>query len=103
MSVFVSVEDLEGDPLIEVFELESIHRKFGTVAGSCLRFVGETADASFNALQGPELVAELGSVSGLTLEAAERKELDRLLAVCRKHAGKRNEYIRFYGEAKSSE
>ena len=103
MSVFVSVEDLEGEPLIEVFELESIHRKFSKVAGSCLRFAGEAADASFNALQGPELVAELESLSAQTLDVAERKELDRLLAVCRKHAGKRNEYIRFYGEAKSSE
>jgi len=103
MSVFVSVEDLEGEPLIEVFELEFIHRKFGKVVGSCLRFAGETADASFNALQGPELVAELESLSAQTLDAAERKELDRLLAVCRKHAGKRNEYIRFYGEAKPVE
>ena len=103
MSVFVSVEDLEGDPLIEVFDLESIHGKFGKVPGSCLRFAGETADASFNALQGPELLSELESLSAQTLVAAERKELDRLIVVCRKHAGKRNEYIRFYGEAKSVE
>ncbi|PKL08067.1 MAG: hypothetical protein CVV51_10875 [Spirochaetae bacterium HGW-Spirochaetae-7] len=103
MSVFVSIEDLEGEPLIEVFELESIHRKFGKVAGCCLRFAGETADASFNALQGPELVSELESLSALELDAVERKELDRLIAVCRKHAGKKNEYVRFYGEAKSVE
>jgi len=103
MSIFVSVEDLEGEALADVFEIEKIFRKFSGVKGSCLRFVGESADASFNALQSPELVAELEAIPAAGLDAMERKELDRVLAVCRKHVGKRNEYIKFYGEAKSSE
>jgi hypothetical protein len=103
MSVFVSVEDLEGEALTEVFEIEKIFRKFSGAIGSCLRFVGESADASFNALQSPELVAELEAIPGTGLDAVERRELDRVLSVCRKHAGKRNEYIKFYGEAKPAE
>lgn len=103
MSVFVSVEDQEGEPLIDVFEIERIYRRFAAVPGVCLRFVGEAEDASFNAQQGPFLVAELESVKALALDAAERKELDRVLAACAKHAGRKREYIRFYGEAKSAE
>jgi hypothetical protein len=103
MSVFMAVEDLEGEPLIDVFELEKIYRKFAVVPGCCLRFVGESADASFNALQGPALIAELEAVPVAGLDQAETRELEKVLGVCRKHAGKKNEYIKFYGEAKSEE
>lgn len=100
MGVFVSIEDQEGEPLVDVFELDRLHRRFSGIAGFCLRFIGETEDASFNALQSPGLVSELESLSAVGLNAAEKTELDRLLGVCRKHAGKRHEYIRFYGESK---
>lgn len=103
MSIFISVEDPEGEPLIEVFEIERLFRKFPAESGQCLRYIGEQVDASFNALQTPELLAELEALASTALGADERKELDRLLAVCRKHSGKKNEYIRFYGEAKSTE
>ncbi|PKL26123.1 MAG: hypothetical protein CVV47_03060 [Spirochaetae bacterium HGW-Spirochaetae-3] len=103
MSVFVSVEDPEGEPLIAVFEVERVFRKFPQDSGCCLRFVSDTVDASFNALQGPALTAELESVLEAGLDEAERRELDRVLAVCKKHAGKKNEYVKFYGEAKSEE
>ena len=100
MSVFVSVEDQEGEPLIDVFELDRVHRRFPGSGGVCLRFVGESEDASFNAQQTPLLTAELEGLSSLALDPAERKELTRLLDLCRKHVGKRHEYIRFYGEAR---
>jgi hypothetical protein len=103
MSVFMAVEDLEGEPLIDVFEIERIFRKFPAVPGCCLRFVGESADASFNSLQGPALVAELEAVPAAGLDTIERRELEKVLAVCKKHAGRKNEYIKFYGEAKSEE
>ena len=103
MSVFVSVEDLEGDPIGEVFEVERIYRKFPKDAGLCLRFVGESADASFNALQTPALLTELEALSAMKLDTEERTELERIIKVCTKHAGKKNSYIKFYGEAKSSE
>ncbi|MBU0926952.1 MAG: hypothetical protein KKA67_04340 [Spirochaetes bacterium] len=103
MSIFVSVEDLEGEPLSDIFEIERVYRKFPKEAGVCLRFVGEAVDASFNALQTPSLLAELEAVSGAALDAAERAELERVLKVCAKHAGKKNSYVKFYGEAKSSE
>ncbi len=103
MSIFVSVEDPEGEPLIEVFEIEKIFRKFPKDSGQCLRYVTEQADASFNSMQTPVLLAELEALSKATLAADERTELDRLLKVCAKHSGKKNEYVRFYGEAKSAE
>ncbi len=103
MSIFISVENPEGEPLIEVFEIEKIFRKFPKDSGQCLRFITEQVDASFNALQTPGLVAELETMATTTLAADEDKELDRLLKVCAKHAGKQNEYIRFYGETKSAE
>lgn len=103
MSIFVSVEDPEGEPLIEVFEIEKIFRKFPKDSGQCLRFVTEQVDASFNSLQTPALLAELEALSKATLAADERAELDRLLKVCAKHTGKKNEYVRFYGETMSSE
>lgn len=103
MSVFISVEDSEGEPLIEVFEIEKLFRKFPTESGHCLRYISERVDASFNALQTQGLLAELESLSTTALADDEHNELDRLLRVCGKHAGKKNEYIRFYGEAKSEE
>jgi len=103
MSVFVSVEDLDGESIGEVFEIERIYRKFPKDAGCCLRFIGESADSSFNALQTPGLLTELEALSGTKLDAMERTELDRIIKVCTKHAGKKNSYIKFYGEAKSSE
>jgi len=103
MSIFISVEDPEGEPLIEVFEIEKIFRKFPKDSGQCLRFVTEQVDASFNSLQTPGLLVELEALSKTTLATDEHNELDRLLKVCTKHAGKKNEYLRFYGETKSSE
>lgn len=100
MSVFVAVEDKEGEPLIDVFEVERIYRKFPRDSGLCLRFVGEAEDASFNPTQASILQSELEALSGTDLDQRERKELERLLAVCKSHAGKRNEYLRFYGEAR---
>jgi len=103
MSVFVSVEDPEGEPLIEVFEIDRVFKKFPRDSGCCLRFVSDAADASFNALQGPALLSELEAVLAVGLDEAERRELDRVISVCKKHAGKKNEYVKFYGEAKSEE
>lgn len=103
MSIFISVEDPEGEPLSEVFEIEKIFRKFPKDSGQYLCFITEQVDASFNALQTPGLLVELQALSAATLAEVEHRELDRLLKVCAKHAGKKNEYIRFYGETKSSE
>ena len=103
MSVFVSVEDPEGEPLAGVFELERLFGRFASVPGYCLRFVGEGDDASFNAVQTPLLLAELEPIDATAFGAAERAELVRLVALCRKYAGKERTHIRFYGEASSSE
>ena len=103
MSVFVSIEDDEGEALAEVFELERLQGRFASVAGCCLRFVSDRVDASFNALQTPLLVAELESLRSLGLDAIEKAELERLAKLCAKHAGKPKTNVRFYGEAKASE
>lgn len=103
MSVFVSVEDPEGEPLAEVYEVSAIVGRFASCPGSCLRFVSGAVDASFNQLQGPLLVAELESLLPAATAPAEKRELELLLSTCRKHAGKRGAYVRFYGEAASKE
>lgn len=107
MSIFVTVEDQEGEPKIDAFELEGIFKHFPKEGGSCLRFISEDSDTAFNPAQGAELLKELqalaGSLaaSGKELKPPVRSEFDRLLGVCGKHAGKKNTYIHFYGEAKS--
>jgi hypothetical protein len=107
MSIFVTVEDQEGEPRIDAFELEGIFRHFPKEGGCCLRFINETDDTSFNPAQGTELLKELEALkatlaaSGKELKPTERSELDRLIGVCGKHGGKKNTYIRFYGEPKS--
>ncbi|MDX9899429.1 MAG: hypothetical protein RBT62_10935 [Spirochaetia bacterium] len=103
MSVFVSVEDPEGEQLGDVFEIDRVFKKFQKDSGFCLRFVDESADTSFNHLQSPILLAELEKLSGGQLDSNERAECERLLRVCTKFAGKPNAYIKFYGEAKQSE
>jgi hypothetical protein len=99
MSLYVSIEDREGEGLAEVFEVVGICKRFPET-GSCLRFVRETSDASFNCLQSPVLRAELEAlVPSITVES-EKMELDRLIKICRKFEGKPSTFIRFYGESK---
>ena len=63
MSIFVTVEDQEGEPRIDAFELEGIFKHFPKEGGSCLRFINEEDDASFNPAQGTELLAELQALA----------------------------------------
>ncbi len=100
MSIFFSIEDREGEPLTEAFELLSIPKRFPRDSGLFLRYVGDVEDASFNALQAPGLLAELDALTaaGPGLSEAEAKELTRLVSVCRKHLNKRHMHLRFYAE-----
>ncbi len=98
MSIFFSIEDREGEPLTEAFELMSIPKRFPRDSGLFLRYVGDVEDASFNALQAPGLVAELDALAAAGLSEAEAKELTRLLSVCRKQLNKRHMHLRFYAE-----
>lgn len=101
MSVFVSVEDPEGEPLEHPFELVAAFKRFPK-DGAFLRYVGEAEDASFNALQTPGLLAELKALDASAFSDAEKAEYERLVKVCAKHAGKRRAYLRFYAEGGSS-
>lgn len=103
MSVFVSIEDNDGEPLVDVFEVDQVFRRFPEVPGTCVRFICEAEDASFNAKQSPMLLAELESLDKPDLDPASKKELTRILSACKKHAGRHHVYIRFYGEEKSQE
>lgn len=103
MSIFVSVEDPEGEQLAEVFEIEKIFKTFPKDSSVCLRFIDETADASFNYIQSPILLSELEGIALGQLDQREREEYDRLHRLCLKFSGRRNAYIKFYGEAKESE
>lgn len=98
MSIFVSVEDAEGEQLAEVYELYSIQRKFIAAKGVCLRFVDDWNDASFNALQTPLLQEELAALSAEGLETAALRELERLQKTVARFAGKSGTYIRFYAD-----
>jgi hypothetical protein len=100
MSIFFSIEDREGEPLTEAFELMSIPKRFPRDSGHFLRYLGEAEDASFNALQAPGLMAELEALEALSpkLNEAEQKELKRVLSVCGKHISKRHMHLRFYAE-----
>lgn len=103
MSVFVSVEDMDGEPLAAVFELERVFRRFAAVPGCFLRFVGEKADSSFNELQSPGLRDEIATLDASGYDELERAELERVRATITKFAGKNNAYIRFYGETSRAE
>lgn len=100
MSVFVSIEDQEGEGLAPVVDVDRLHRRFGRLSeGVCLRFVSEEEDASFNQLQLPLLVAELDQLGeAADLSDVERDELTRVLRLCRRFQDKRGVHARFYGE-----
>jgi hypothetical protein len=100
MSVFVSIEDKEGEGLVPVVDVDRIHRRFAEAADSvCLRFISEAEDASFNQLQLPLLVAELDKLAASAdLRADEREELTLILRVCRRFQDKPGVHARFYGE-----
>jgi hypothetical protein len=99
MSVFVSVEDGEGETLEPVFEVSHIVRRFRNPKGNaCLVYVDETEDAFFNQKQLPLLIRELTELSAMDLKSDEREELERIAAVCSRAEGKRRVYVKFYGE-----
>ncbi|MCK7470881.1 MAG: hypothetical protein MZU95_08915 [Desulfomicrobium escambiense] len=99
MSVFVSIEDGEGEHLEPVFEVSQIVRRFRHPKGyACLAFIDETEDAFFNQKQLPILLRELAELASLDLKPAEREELERIAAACSRAAGRSRVYARFYGE-----
>jgi hypothetical protein len=99
MSVFVSIEDKEGESLAPVLDFDHIQRRFAGAAESlCLRFIGEAEDASFNRLQLPILVKELEALEAIELRGDEHDELVKILRLCRRFQDKPNVHVRFYGE-----
>jgi hypothetical protein len=99
MSLYVSVEDEEGDNLAPVIDIERLPRRFKGASGSvCLRFVSEEEDASFNRFQLPVLVSELDSLGESELKTEERQELVALLRLVRRFQDKPKVHVRFYGE-----
>ena len=99
MSVYVSLEDKEGEGLAPVIDVDRIQRHFRNAAESvCLRFISEEEDSSFNQLQLPLLVRELETLEAANLHADEREELVKILRLCRRFQDKRGVHARFYGE-----
>lgn len=99
MSVFVSVEDGEGETLEPVFEVTDIVRKFHSPkTDACLTYIDDTEDAFFNQKQIPILLKELTELAATDLKGPEREELERIAAVCSRAMGKRRVYVKFYGE-----
>jgi hypothetical protein len=99
MSVFVSIEDREGESLSEVYSLERLQRHFKAIEASvCARFISEEDDAVFNQAQLPVLEAEFRTLEAKGLKAEEAGELKRLLEFCGRARKKRNALLKFYGE-----
>jgi regulatory protein YycH of two-component signal transduction system YycFG len=99
MSVFVTVEDREGEGAFEVLELNRLIRHFKSIEGSvCARFISEDEDAIFNKSQNDCLIKELVGLRAKDLKKEEREELDALLKYCDKVQTKKNYLIKFYGE-----
>jgi len=99
MSVFVSIEDGEGESLEPVFEVSHIVRRFRNPRGKeCLIYIDETEDAFFNQKQIPLLLKELAELAASDLKSAEREELERIAAACSRAAGRKRIYVKFYGE-----
>lgn len=99
MSVFISIEDKEGEGLAPVLDVDRIQRRFAAAADTlCLRFIGDSEDASFNRLQLPILVKELEALEQLELRGDEHDELVKILRLCRRFQDKPNVHARFYGE-----
>jgi hypothetical protein len=101
MTIFVSIEDEDGEQLDKVLDIESIQKRFPRTkvdGGSCLRFVDEKGDTAFNRLQLGELVEELASLESSLTQPQEKKELDALLGACRKATGIKGAYLKFYAE-----
>jgi hypothetical protein len=101
MAIFVSIEDEDGETLDKVFDIEIIQKRFPRTkeeGGACLRFIDERGDTVFNRLQLGELIEELASLGSSLSQSQEKKELDVLLAACRKAIGTRGAYLKFYAE-----
>jgi len=99
MSVFVSIEDKEGEGLAAVVDVDRIQRRFAAFPDSvCLRFISDAEDASFNQLQLPILVRELDALAAAELRSDEKEELTKILRLCRRFQDKPGVHARFYGE-----
>ena len=99
MDIFMTVEDAEGEQMGEAIEIGKLQRHFKTLeTGVCLRFVSDDDDAVFNQRQLPCLLEELETLSAKVTKADEKDELAAVLKLCRKAAGKKNVFVKFYGE-----
>ena len=99
MSIFVSIEDKEGENLAPVVDVDRVQRHFRDVSDSvCLRFISDAEDSSFNQLQLPILVRELDELAKKDLRADEKDELTKILRLCRRFQDKPGVHARFYGE-----
>ena len=104
VSLFVSIEDKEGEGLAPVVDVDRIQRHFKAAEGSvCLRFIGNEEDSSFNCLQMPLLLKELEALDSGELRADEREELAKITRLVRKFHDKSGVHARFYGERGSGE
>jgi len=102
MSIFVSIEDREGETIGEVYELRELPARL-PAKGLCLPYIRETTDSFFNYLQMPALLAELEELAAAKQPTEVSRELERLIQSGRKCADKRDRFLRFYGETSRGE
>jgi len=99
MSLFVSIEDKEGEIIGRVFDINHLPGRFaGIKKGVCLRFLNDKEDTAFNQAQLPFLMEELKELQKENLSETEAEELSQVLKSAEAIKGKPRHTIRFYGE-----
>jgi len=100
MSIYVTIEDRDGESFSEVIEITKIQRHFpGSTESACLRFIGDNVDTFFNKPQIAVLLNELSGLKQKPVKPDEEAELEKIIRLCsRAHNNQQDLYLKFYGE-----
>jgi hypothetical protein len=102
MGIDVRVEDENRELEAELLDGRGLVVKLlpGEAASEypCLRFIEPYGDATFNQLQVPHLITELGRRIELTRDEAVRDHGKKLLALVQSAEGRSHTYVRFIGD-----
>lgn len=102
MSLFVSIEDKDGEVIGRVYDINHLPGRFaGIKKGLCLRFLSEKEDAAFNQAQLPFLLEELKELQKENLSETEAEELSQVIKSAETIKGKPRHVIKFYGEERA--
>jgi len=103
MSIYVTIEDKEGESFSEIIEILKIQRHFPAITDSCcLRFINDKEDTVFNKTQIAVLLDELVALKEKPIKQEEQEELEKITRLCnRAHKNQQDLYFKFYAENSS--